>query len=426
MQRTAVVIGAGLIGTTTAWYLAERGFDVTVLERRDGPGLETSFANGGLLTPSEADPWNAPGTLGRLLRWLGREDSPLLLRPRALSGMLRWGLEFLRASRPAPHLHSAETILALALYSLRALDDLDQQIPLQYDRLSNGTLKIFRESKALAETLKLADSLRPLGLDSRLLKPDEAVKLEPALAAVAEHLVGAIHYPGDASGDAHLFTHGLHAHAVAAGVTFRFNTVVNALRSDGMRIRTLATPEGDISADAYVLAAGSYSPQLARPLRLRLPIYPVKGYSVTLASSNNLSLHVPIVDFEQKIVITPLGQRIRIAGTAEFNGYDTGLNQARGRNMLRQALMTLPGLEPATGQGGVTYWTGLRPMTCDGPPILGASPYTNLFFNTGHGPLGWTLCAGSSRLVADLVAGAVPALDLSAYSLNRFMRRPLG
>ncbi|MGH8413103.1 MAG: D-amino acid dehydrogenase [Gammaproteobacteria bacterium] len=426
MQRTAVVIGAGLIGTTTAWYLAERGFDVTVLERHEGPGLETSFANGGLLTPSEADPWNAPGTLGRMLRWLGREDSPLLLRPRALPGMLRWGLEFLRASRPAPHLRSAETILALALYSQRALDDLDHGISLKYDRLSNGTLKIFRERKALDETLKLADSLRPLGLDSRLLKPDEVVKLEPALAAVAEHLVGAIHYPGDASGDAHLFTRGLHAHAVAADVAFRFNTVVNKVRSDGMRIRSLATSEGDISADAYVLAAGSYSSQLVRPLGLRLPIYPVKGYSVTLTSPNNLSLHVPIVDFEQKLVITPLGRRIRIAGTAEFNGYDTGLNQARGGNMLRQALMTLPVLEQPAGQGGAIHWTGLRPMTSDGPPILGASPYNNLFFNTGHGPLGWTLCAGSSRMVADLVAGAVPDLDLSAYSLDRFMRRPLG
>lgn len=420
MKRTAVVIGAGLIGTTTAWYLAEREFDVTVLERRESPGLETSFANGGLLTPSEADPWNAPGTLGRLLRWLGREDSPLLLRPRALPGMLRWGLEFLRASRPVPHLRSSETILALALYSLRALDELDQQLSLKYDRLSNGTLKIFRERKALDETMKLADALRPLGLDSRLLKPGEAVILEPALATVAEHLVGAIHYPGDASGDAHRFTRELYEHAVSAGVTFRFDTRVNEIRTDGMRIRSLATSKGEISADAYVLAAGSYSPQLARSLKLRLPIYPVKGYSVTLTPTNGPPLRVPLVDFEQKLVITPLGQRLRIAGTAEFNGYDTGLNQIRGENLLRQAMITLPRLEQAAGQGGITHWTGLRPMTCDGPPILGASPYGNLLFNTGHGPLGWTLCAGSARAVADLVAGRQPEIDLRGCSFNRF------
>ncbi|MGH8398692.1 MAG: D-amino acid dehydrogenase [Gammaproteobacteria bacterium] len=426
MQRKAVIIGAGLIGTTTAWYLAERGFEVTVLERREGPGRETSFANGGLLTPSEADPWNAPGTLGQLLRWLGREDSPLLLRPSALPGMLRWGLEFLRASRSAPHLRSTSTILALALYSLRALDELDRQLSLKYDRLSNGTVKIFRERKALDEALKLADSLKPLGLDSRLMKPDEAVKLEPALAAVSEHLVGAIHYPGDASGDAYLFTCELHARALAAGVIFRFNTVVKDMRGDGMQIQSLTTSDGDISADAYVLAAGSYSPQLVKPLKLRLPIYPVKGYSVTLTSPDNLSVHVPIVDFEQKIVITPLGQRIRIAGTAEFNGYDTGLNQARGKNMLRQAVRILPELEQPAGQGEGIHWTGLRPMTCDGPPILGASPYRNLFFNTGHGPLGWTLCAGSSRLVADLVAGAAPAMDISGCSFNRFMHPLLG
>lgn len=421
MKHDVVVIGAGLIGTTTAWYLAERGLNVTVVERRESPGLETSFANGGLLTPSEADPWNAPGTLGRMLHWLGREDSPLLLRPQALPGMLGWGLKFLRASRPAPHLRSTLATLRLALYSLSSLNELGQQLALSYDRLSNGTLKIFRDPIALKHSLELADNLRHSGLESRGLNPREAVGLEPLLENVSNQLVGAIYYPGDGSGDAHRFTRELQAHALAAGVKFHFNTPVSRITTQGRRVQALLTEEGEIRADHYVLAAGSYSPQLARPLQLQLPIYPVKGYSVTVTPTIDHGLHVPLVDFEQKIVITPLGKRLRIAGTAEFNGYDSTLNPSRTENILRQATAIFPWLSDSRKSGEVTHWTGLRPMTCDGPPILGVSPYPNLFFNTGHGPLGWTLGAGSARCVADMVAGLEPAFDMAAYSLNRFI-----
>ena len=421
MKPTAVVVGAGLIGTTTAWFLAQRDFDVTVVERRDGPGLETSFANGGLLTPSEADPWNAPGTFSHLLRWMGREDSPLLLRPRALPGMWRWGWKFLRASRPGPHQHATEAILRLALYSLRVLDELEHQVPLEYGRLSNGTLKIFREPRALHATQQLADRLRPLGLASSMLTPDAAVKLEPMLTDVGRDLAGAIHYPQDASGDAYSFTQCMYRHAVAAGVKFHFNIAATRFEVDDHRVRTLVTSEGELIADQYVLAAGSYSPQLMQPLKLRLPIYPVKGYSVTLKPTSGPRLRIPLVDFEQKIVITPLGERLRIAGTAEFNSYDTAPNPTRSAASLRQALRLLPKLaEDAAGEGAETHWNGLRPMTCDGPPILGATPYANLYLNTGHGPLGWTLCAGSARLVADIVAGKQPAVNPEDYSFYRF------
>ncbi|HVC36954.1 MAG TPA: FAD-dependent oxidoreductase, partial [Gammaproteobacteria bacterium] len=252
MKRDVIVIGAGLIGTTTAWYLAERGLNVTVLERLESPGLDTSFANGGLLTPSEADPWNAPGTFGRLLRWLGREDSPLLLRPRALPGMLGWGLKFLRASRTTPHLRSTMATLRLALYSLSALNELGQQLSLNYDRLNNGTLKIFRDRKALEHSWELADALRHLSLESRLLNPGEAVGLEPLLESVSKHLVGAIYYPGDGSGDAYRFTCELQKHALAAGVQFHFNSSVSRIHRQGRRIRALLTEEGEISADNYV------------------------------------------------------------------------------------------------------------------------------------------------------------------------------
>lgn len=420
-KHSVAIIGAGLMGTTTAWFLAQRDFDVTVVERRDGAGLETSFANGGLLTPSEADPWNAPGTFKRLLKWMGHEDSPLLLRASAVPAMLHWGLKFLRASRPAPHARATEAILRLALYNLKVLGELEGQLPLEYDRLSNGTLKIFRDRKALQETREIADRLRPLGLDSRLLTPREAVQLEPLLQQAESRLAGAIHYPQDGSGDAYQFTRCMQEQAAAAGVKFCFDTSITRLRTDGKNILALESSDGEITADCYVLAAGSYSPQLSRPLHLSLPIYPVKGYSVTLAPVSGAQLRVPIVDFEQKVVITPLGKRLRIAGTAEFNGYDTQPNQARSTSTLHQAIRLLPDIAKVTEEGGgVTHWTGLRPMTCDGPPILGPSRYANLFFNTGQGPLGWTLSAGSARVVADLVAKQTPELDPTPYSLTRF------
>ncbi len=420
MKQDVVVIGAGLTGTTTAWYLAERGLRVTVVERRENCGLETSFANGGLLTPSEADPWNAPGTFMRMLRWLGREDSPLLLRPRALPGMLLWGLRFLSASRPSRHLRSTSASLRLALYSQKALDELDRKLAIEYDRLHNGTLKIFRDNKTLQESLALADMQRNMGLESRLLSPDETVAMEPMLKGIASELVGVIHYPADGSGDAYRFTREMQKHAMAAGVTFQFNTSVKQMHAHNHRVKKLETEEGDITADQFVLAAGSYSPLLAKPLGLRLPIYPVKGYSVSITPAKGHRLRTPVVDFERKIVIAPLGASIRIAGTAEFNGYDTSLNPSRCANILHQALRILPWLEDPDKQNTVTYWTGLRPMTCDGPPILGATQYANLFLNTGHGPLGWTLCAGSSRCVADMAAGIQCEIDVNDYSYWRF------
>lgn len=423
MKRTAVVIGAGLIGTTTAWFLAQRDFDVTVVERQTGPGLETSFANGGLLTPSQADPWNSPGILARALRWLGRENSPLLLRPQAVPGMLGWGWRFLRASRPGPHLHATRAILRLALYSLRTQDALDAQLALDYQRLHRGTLKIFRERRALAETRELIEQLRPQGLEARMLEPQAAAELEPLLADTAEDLVGAVHYPNDGSGDAYLFTVAMQRHAAEAGVRFRFNTEISGIQTDRDSVTMLHSNQGDIHADAYVVAAGSYSLKLTRPLQLPLPVYPTKGYSLTFRTSPARQLQVPVVDFEQKIVITPLGDRIRIAGTAEFNGYDTEVNLKRSTATLQQALRLLPSLaEDAAEADKVTHWTGLRPMTCDGPPILGATPYPNLYLNTGHGPLGWTLCAGSAQLVADIVAGQQPAVNPEDYSFCRFSR----
>jgi len=419
MARTALVIGGGLLGVTSAWYLAERGFEVTLLERREGTALETSFANGGLLTPSQSDPWNGPGTWLHLLK-IWREDSPLLLRPRALPGMWRWGLRFLAASRAAPWWRATEANLRLGLFSLQALRELRRGLPLGYHGLSAGTLKVFRDAAAMEDAAALARSLAPLGLQHRSLSVEETVALEPALEPAAPGLVGAIHYPDDESGDAHLFTRALEQAALKAGVKFHFGTAVTAIRSAQGRVASLRTTAGELQADAYVLAAASFSVALAAPLGLELPIYPVKGYSATVdVPQPERPLGVPLVDFEQKLVITPLGQCLRIAGTAEFAGFDAQPNPQRSAHLLHQAARLLPSISTAAD---VQHWSGLRPMTADGPPILGATPYPNLFLNAGHGPLGWTLAAGSSRAVADLVAGREPEIDLMPYSMARFSR----
>ena len=420
MAHTVLIVGSGLMGVTSAWYLAEHGFEVTVLERREGPALETSFANGGLLTPSQSDPWNAPGTLGQLLKYLGREDSPLLLRPRALPGMLNWGLKFLHASRAAPWRRAAEANLRLGLYSVRSLQELRRQLPLRYDALCNGTLKVFRDEESLEKSLALADSLAPLGLKHRRLSVAESITFEPLLQPLSEILSGAIHYPEDESGDARLFTQQMEQHASRAGVRFQYGIAARRFLSRGDRITALTTTHGEMTADMYLLAAASVSTHLVASLGLRLPIYPVKGYSATLTGDWVRQLRLPLVDFGKKFVLTPLGLRLRVAGTAEFNGFDTRPNPQRNGNLVKQALALVPELAEQVRPENIQYWAGLRPMTCDGPPVLGDSPFQNLFFNTGHGPLGWTQAAGSSRLVADRMAGRELAIPLGGLDYARF------
>ena len=418
MAKTVLVIGGGLIGVTTAWYLAERGVKVVVLERREATALETSYANGGLITSSQSDPWNGPGTFSHLLAWLGREDSPLLLRPRALPGMWPWGLKFLLASRAAPWWRATEANLRLGLYSATCLTALREKLDLRYDSLSAGTLKVFRDPAALDRSVVLADSLAAAGLLHSALSPREAVQLEPLLEPVAPELAGAIHYPLDQSGDAHACTRALERHARKAGVRFLFGTGVEGIDVRGDRIVGVRTSGGPVSADDYVIAAGNASPGLLAPLQLKLPMYPVKGYSLTLALPDACrTLRLPLVDFEHKMVLTPLGRRLRIAGTAEFNGVDTTLNPRRGASILRRALALVPEFATETA---AEHWAGLRPMTADGPPILGATPYANLYLNTGHGPLGWTLAAGSARLVADLIIGRKPEIELTGLDYARY------
>ena len=419
-----LVLGAGLIGTTTAYYLARHGHDVTVLERQPGPGLETSFANGGLVTPSMSDPWAAPGVPLMMLKWLGREDAPLLMRLRALPGVATWGLRFLINCGARRWAENARAILRLTAYSRDALDALTAETEIAYDRLDVGTLKLFRDPPSMAAAQRAAGLLGELGVEHRSLDPAQCVALEPALAAVEGRIAGGLHFADDRSGDAHKFTAEVARLGQTLGVEFRFGVTVRALETRGREISGVATDHGRLEAEAYVLALGSYSPALARPLGIRLPIYPVKGYSITVPTGGwNEAPRVPVIDDARKIAVVRLGERLRVAGTVEFAGYDTGLNARRG-DLLTAALSDLYPAFPMPAPEHIEHWSGLRPMTPDDRPIMGPSPYANLWLNTGQGHLGWTMACGSGRVVADLIDGRAPEIELEGLTLKRFQALP--
>jgi D-amino-acid dehydrogenase len=411
-----VILGAGVIGATTAYYLAREGHEVTVIERRAEAGLETSFANGGLVTPSMADPWAAPGVPMMLLKGLGRNDAPFVLRLSAIPGMLGWGLLFLRNCGEARWRENTSAVFELATYSRDALDRLTEEPDLVYHRFGNGTMRVYRSEEDLAEARAGVGFYGDLGVEYRIVDAAEAVALEPSLAPVQTQIAGAIHFPGDRSGDAFKFTQSIAGLARKHGAMFRYETTASGWDAAGDRIAALITDKGRIAADGFVLAAASYSPGLARPLGLRLPIRPVKGYSATfpIAGWNNAPA-MPLVDYSRKMAVTRLGDRIRLAGTVEFTGYDQRPNSVRSAMLLTGFRDLFPHYEPRA----IEYWNGLRPMTPDGRPILGTAGWRNLWINTGHGPLGWTLACGSALVTAALIAGKRPDVAAEPFLLRR-------
>ena len=412
------VLGAGVVGVACAYYLAKEGLEVVVVDRREGPGLETSFANGGLVVPSMSDPWAAPGVPGHLVQWIGKEDAPLLLRLRALPGVLRWGLRFLANCTEARWREGTRITLRLASYSRDALDDLNGDLAIDHGRSDAGALRIFRDDHSLEEGMRLGELYASLGVPCRKLDRAGCVDLEPSLESAAGDILGGVHYPGDRAGDARLFTERLAVLSQALGVRFRWNTTVERLERAGDAVSAVVTDAGKITAEHVVLALGTQSARLARPLGIRLPIYPVKGYSVTLPVGKwNRAPRIPLVDLTQKMGITPLGDRLRLAGTAELDGYRTAPNPRRCDALVAAARSIYPDLPLGTDRAD---WAGLRPMTPDCRPLLGKTACRNLLLDTGHGALGWTLAAGSGRVISDLVAGRTPEIDLRGFTLDRF------
>jgi D-amino-acid dehydrogenase len=414
-----LIIGSGLLGLTTAYLLRRSGHQVTVLDREDGPGLGASFANGGLLTPSMPGPWNTPGCWRSLLSSIGRQDATMQLRLSALPGLARWGIGFLQNSTAARHQRNTLNNLRLALHSLRVMESIRGETGIDYGRIARGTLRLFRNPSAF-ERASAETRLSSEGLTFRSLSRTETVELEPALRPIESELAGAIHYPTDEAGDSYRFCQSLAKHAREQGVEFRFRTEVSALNVHHGQVTAVNGGAEHFVADRYVVAAGSYSTPLLRRAGIRLPVQPVKGYSVTFDRMQAKEpLGIPIVDDDLYAAVVPLWSGIRVAGTAEFAGYDLASNPPRARNLLRLLQRVLPevSIDPALAKP----WWGLRPVSADGVPIVGPTPVSNLWVNTGHGHLGWTMAAGSAQLLTSLMCRASPPLDPAPYALARFM-----
>jgi D-amino-acid dehydrogenase len=410
----ALVLGAGVVGTATAWYLAARGYEVTVIDRREGPGLETSFANGGQISACHAEPWANPEAPQQILKWIWRDDAPLLFRLRMDPRQWTWGASFLLECLPARTRRNIGDIVKLALYSRASLAELRAQTAIEYDQLQLGILHYYTDPRVFEGAVRAANVMREYGLDRGVKTVEEAISIEPALAMARSRIVGATYTATDESGDAYLFTARLAKLAEGRGARFAMGRTIERIASAGGRVtgvvvRDAQGREEPLAADAYVIALGSYSPLFARDLGLALPIYPAKGYSATVPVIDPARApRVSLTDDEAKIVVSRLGERLRSAGTAELSGYSTELNMVRCHALIRRAREIFPGV---ADYEGAAFWTGLRPSTPSNVPLVGRTRYPNLFLNTGHGTLGWTLACGSGRALADIISGKPPEVD---------------
>ncbi len=413
-----VVLGAGVVGVTTAWYLAGDGHEVVVVDRQAAVGRETSFANAGLIAPGHVYSWASPRAPMILLRSLWQEDTALRFRLKADPRMWGWGLRFLANCTAARNRANTLRKLSLCLYSQKLLRELAQSAGLQFDHIAGGLLYLYRERGHFETGVANMAMLRDNGLPLEAVDADRIVELEPQLAGAKHKFAGAIYAASDESGDCFKFTEGLAAAAARKGVRFHLGDPILRLEKSNDRIQAVVTEQSRLEGDAYVLALGSYSPVLARPLGLDLPIYPVKGYSLTLPIDGRAGAPaLGGVDEANLVAYARLGDNLRLTATAEFAGYDTTADPKHFQGMLRVARELFP---DAADYDKPRYWACLRPMTPDGPPILGRTPIANLHLNTGQGHMGWTMAAGCSRIVADIIGGRRPALDIAGLTLDRY------
>ncbi|MDR6756514.1 D-amino-acid dehydrogenase [Mycoplana sp. BE70] len=412
------VLGAGVIGVTTAYYLAKAGHEVTVLDRQAGSALETSFANAGEISPGYASPWAAPGIPQKAVKWLFMKHAPLIIRPMADAATWRWMMSMLANCTSARYATNKGRMVRLAEYSRDCLIALREEVGISYDHRTQGTLQLFRTQKQLDGIGKDVEVLRADGVPFEVLDPAGCIAAEPALARVKEKFVGGLRLPNDETGDCFKFTTILQEQAEALGVTFRFGVDIRRLKHLGDRIVAVETADGLVESDLFVTALGSYTPALIKPLGLNAPIYPVKGYSITVPIVDESRAPVStIMDETYKIAITRLGDRIRVGGMAEIAGFSHDLPAAR-RATLEHSVEDLFG--GAGDQSQATFWSGLRPMTPDGTPVIGGTRFKNLFINSGHGTLGWTMACGSGRVLADIISGRQPEIESADLALSRY------
>jgi D-amino-acid dehydrogenase len=412
-----LVLGGGVIGVTSAWYLAKAGHEVTLLDRQPGPALETSHANAGEISPGYSSPWAGPGVPLKAVKWLLMKHGPLALRLRLDPAMWSWLLKMLRNCTSERYAVNKARMVPIAEYSRDCLRDLRAATGITYDERSQGTLQLFRTQKQLDGIGGDIDVLRHYGVPFEVLDRAGCIGAEPALGNVPEKFIGGLRLLGDETGDCHMFTTKLAALA-SETVDLRYGVKILEILHDGRRVTGVRTDCGVVEADQVIVALGSYSPYLLRPLEIHIPVYPVKGYSLTMPiADEGLAPVSTVMDETYKIAITRLGDRIRVGGTAEIAGYDLSLRPSR-RAPLEHSVSGL------FGGGGrlseATFWCGLRPMTPDGPPIIGATSIGGLYLNTGHGTLGWTMACGSGRVIADIISGDTPDIDVAALGIGRY------
>jgi D-amino-acid dehydrogenase len=413
-----LIMGAGVIGVSTAYELVKAGCDVSVVDRQPAAGLETSFANAGEISPGYASPWAGPGVPLKAVQWMLDKHGPLVVHPRLDPLMWRWMLQTLFNCTSRRYTLNKSRMVPISEYSRDCLRRLRADTGISYDHRSQGTLQLFRKQSQLDSVDKDITVLREYGVRFELLDRNGCIRAEPALGGAPASFVGGLLLPDDETGDCHLFTQRLMTMAQEAGVRFIANTRIESVTTEGDRVTAVVTDSGTITADAYVMALGSFSPLLLRPIGIDIPVYPVKGYSITVPLTDDSGApQSTVMDETYKVAITRLGDRIRVGGTAELSGYRVELSPERRITLER----SLRDLFPRGGDiGGASFWSGLRPMTPDGPPIIGPTRYSNLHLNTGHGTLGWTMACGAARITADRLLGRPSEIPTEGLSLERY------
>lgn len=412
-----IVLGSGVIGVASAYYLAQQGASVTVLDRQAGPAEETSFGNAGQISPGYSTPWAAPGIPFKAVKWMFQHHAPLAINIDGSMWQLNWMAQMLKNCNPQSYAINKERMTRVAEYSRDCLRVLRKETGIHYENRAKGTLQVFRNEAQLDAVQRDIQVLKECGVDYELLLKDDLAKVEPALAYAKDKLVGGLHLPNDETGDCYLFTNALANLAKDMGVEFKFNQNVEKLVVEGDEIKGVVVDGQVLTADRYVLAFGSYSRDFLKPLNLNLPVYPVKGYSLTIPIVDPaFAPQSTVLDETYKIAITRFDQRIRVGGMAELSGFNHGLNQDR-RATLE---MVTQDLFPGGNLAEASFWTGLRPMTPDSTPIIGATRFKNLFLNTGHGTLGWTMACGSGKLISDLVMNHQPDISTEGLSIQRY------
>lgn len=414
------IVGAGVIGVSTAYYLQKQGHDISVFDSLPGAGLETSYANAGLLTPSLCDPWNAPGITWNVLKHLGRKNSPIHIKASVVPSLLSWGLKFSRYSTLDYYYKNFEHNMRLANYSLQLLNEMTTEINLEFQYKKTGTLKIFRSQQSSSHIRAAIEIAKRLDIPAQHLNTEETIAKEPALFSIKHELGGSVYYTNDASGDAFLFTKNMAHFLKNNQVQFFYHSKIKLITDQKNRC-LLETNLEKMEFDCIVLAAGYYSPQLIRDFGISLPMQPLKGYSITVDCKHwEIKPDIPIIDQELHAAITPLGAYIRVTGFAELAGFDKTLRKNRIENLKTLLARIYPSSGGHLNENTISSWTGLRPTSVDGVPFITSTKYKNLYLNTGHGHIGWTTALGSGKILADQISGEPPQLDIHAYSLRRF------